>query len=226
MVPASAAASRKMNIPASPCTVWCVGVDINRRQVRSQLVNLLLHVLNQLLWRYRRSKLKRRKCRRILREGNIKIGRGIRRQKKVLPIMSHPNHFDERTAGAFQAEAFADGILVRPKAICHGLVHNRDRQRFLIIGISEIAATQQGDTHGAQVSRINAVGGNLGGLLVRNNGLAFKIERIRMSGKRHRHTRMRRWRIRRRASHPRAPPVPDTGQCCAPRCNQFDAGQA
>ena len=97
--------------------------------------------------------------------------------------MGDTNDFDKRTASAFQAEALADRVLVRPKVICHGLVHDRHWQRFLIVGISEIAATHQRDAHGAQVSRINTVGRNFRRLLVRNNGLAFKVEGIRMSGK-------------------------------------------
>src|SRR5579885_1153019 len=72
----------------------------------------------------------------------------------------------------------ADGVLARPKALRHRIADEDDPFAPSDIGISDLAAAQQWNAHGPQVSRRNRAHRDVGLLRERRRGFPLDRERL------------------------------------------------
>src|ERR1700733_13023937 len=93
----------------------------------------------------------------VLRERNVKERLRIFANRLIFSIVRDADDLRELAGCAIHAETFSDGVFVRPEAIGHGLVDDRDMRRRCVVGIREVAAAEKGNAHRVEVRGVNGV---------------------------------------------------------------------
>src|ERR1700674_3308630 len=93
----------------------------------------------------------------------------------VLAVLDNADNFDERSGSAFSAEAFAEGILIGPEFLGHGLIDDSNGERLLLVGVVEGPPVTQGDAQGIKISRRNRVVLHARGLVAWLNRMALDV---------------------------------------------------